>query len=142
MSSSHQSCTLSPQLPSPDLAAIAAMLTEAAQALLNLSNPPKAEGEPEEEPTPTDEIRCYRFSPLAIRCEQELFEDQEAGSLREVLFNASSSVTAFTALLEQIDAEAELEGVVVHILARELKRVENLLFKIQDAYSTVELVDA
>lgn len=118
------------------------MLNEAAIALLNLSSPPEAEEEPKEETTTKDEIRCYRFSPLAIRCEQELFKDQEAESLREVLFNASSSVTAFTALLEQIDAEAELEGVVVHILARELKRVENLLFKIQDAYSTVELVEA
>jgi len=139
---SEKSFQSSPNPCQPDFTAIAAMLNEAAQALLNLSNPPEAEGEPEDEPTSTDEIRCYRFSPLAIRCEQELFEDQEAESLREVLFNASSSVTAFTALLEQIDAEAELEGVVVHILARELKRVENLLFKIQDAYSTVELVEA
>lgn len=132
----------SPSLQSPDLTAIAAMLNEAAQALLNLSDPLKAEDEPEEEAIPQDEIRCYRFSPLAVRCEQELFEDQGAENLREVLFNASSSVIAFTALLEQIDAGAELEGVVVHILARELKRVENLLFKIQDAYSTVELVEA
>lgn len=131
-----------PNSPSQDFTAIATMLTEAAQALLNLSGPAKAEGEPEEEAVPQDEIRCYRFSPLAIRSEQELFEDQEAESLREVLFNASSSITAFTALLELMDAEAELEGVVVHILARELKRVENLLFKIQDTYSTVELVEA
>lgn len=142
MSNSQQPSSLSPPSQSPDLTAIAAMLNEAAQVLLNLSNPPEVEDEPEEESSSKDEIRCYRFSPLAIRCEQELFEDQEAESLREVLFNASSSVTVFTALLEQIDAEAELEGVVVHILARELKRVENLLFKIQDAYSTVELVEA
>lgn len=142
MSNSQQPNSLSSLSQPTDLIAIASMLNDAAQALLNLSNPPEAEKEPEEETTPQDEIRCYRFSPLAIRCEQELFEDQEAESLREVLFNASSSVTAFTALLELMDAEAELEGVVVHILARELKRVENLLFKIQDTYSTVELVYA
>ena len=140
MSNSRQPNPSSSQSSSPDLAAIAAMLNEAAQAVLSLINRPEPEGEPEEEATPQDEIRCYRFSPLAVRCERELFEAQYAENLREVLYNASSSITAFTALLEQIDAEAELEGVVVHILARELKRVENLLFKIQDAYSTVELV--
>ena len=41
-----------------------------------------------------------------------------------------------------MDAEAEIDGAVIHILARELKRVEDLLFKIQDTYSTVELVEA
>ena len=142
MFSSQPSSSVSSQHRSPDLTAIAAMLTEASQALLNFGKVPKTEDAPEVEASPQDEIRCYRFSPLAVRCEQELFEAQGAESLRELLFDASSSVTAFTALLEQIDAEAELEGVVVHILARELRRVENLLFKIQDAYSTVEPIDA
>lgn len=130
------------QPPSPDLIAIAAMLNEAAQALRAVGRPFEAEKEPEKETAARDEIRCYRFSPLAICCEQELFEDQGAENLQEVLFNACSSLTAFTALLERIDPEAELDGVVLHLLARELKRVGDLLFKIQDAYSTVELVDA
>jgi len=130
-----------PSSPSPDLTAIAAMLNEAAQALLNVSRPSEA-ADVAEEARSGDEIRCYRFSPLAIRGEQELFDEQGAEDLREILSNAASSIMAFTVLLERIDAEAELEGVVVHILARELKRVENLLFKIQDTYSTVEQVQA
>ena len=40
--------------------------------------------------------------------------------------------------MEHVEAEAAIDGVVVHILARELKRTENLIFRIQDAYSTVE----
>ena len=129
-------------LSTPDLTAIIAMLNGAVQALRSLNCPTETEDIPDEKIEPTDEIRCYRFSPLAVRCEQELFADQQAKSLKELFFKASSSVTAFAALLEHIDAEAEVEGAVIHILARELRRVENLLFKIQDAYSTVELVKA
>lgn len=126
----------------PDLTAIIDMLNEAVQALRHLNCPPEPEDLSEEQVVPADEIRCYRFSPLAVRGEQELFADQQAKSMRELFFKASSSVTAFAALLEHIDAEAEVEGVVIHILARELRRVEDLLFRIQDTYSTVELVEA
>ncbi len=125
-----------------DLTAVAALLTEAAHGLLTLSKPPEVKDELEKETAPKDAIRCYRFPPLAIRCERELFEEQGAKNLQEVLFNASSSLKAFTALLEKIDAEAKLEGVVAHILARELRRVEDLLFRLEDAYSSVEPVEA
>ncbi|MFT4301345.1 MAG: glycosyl transferase [Desulfovibrio sp.] len=130
------------QPPTPDLSAIIAMLTDAVQALRNVSCPSEPEELPDKEIVPADEIRCYRFSPLAVRCEQELFAEQQAKNLHDLFFKASSSITAFTALLEHIDAEAEVEGVVIHILARELRRVEDLLFKIQDTYSTVEPVEA
>ncbi len=130
------------QSPTPDLAAIIATLTEAVQALHNVSCPSETKELPDKEIVSADEIRCYRFSPLAVRCEQELFAEQQAKNLHELFFKASSSVTAFSSLLEHIDAEAEVEGVVIHILARELRRVEDLLFRIQDTYSTVELVEA
>lgn len=130
------------QPPAPDLPAIIAMLNDAMQALHNVSCPSEAKELPDKEIVPADEIRCYRFSPLALRCEQELFAEQQAKNLHELFFKASSSVTAFASLLEHIDAEAEVEGVVIHILARELRRVEDLLFKIQDTYSTVEPVEA
>lgn len=92
--------------------------------------------------TPQGEIRCYRFSPVAVRCEKTLLEEQEAADLRELLANASLSINAFTTLMELMDAEAKVDGVVIHILARELKRIDNMLFKLQDAYSTVEPVEA
>ncbi|WP_308775972.1 glycosyl transferase [uncultured Bilophila sp.] len=97
---------------------------------------------PHAAPPPQDEIRCYRFSPVAVRCEKALLEEQEAADLRELLANASLSINAFTTLMELMDAEAKVDGVVIHILARELKRIDNMLFKLQDAYSTVEPVEA
>lgn len=131
----------SPTSPSPDLASIAAMLQEAAQALLR-SGVPREKPSLELEDQPQEEIRCYRFSPLAQRCEKQLLEEQNAEGLRELLFIASLSVNAFTSLIELMDIEAQVDGVVMHILARELQRIGTLLFKIQDAYSTVELVEA
>lgn len=127
---------------SPDLQAVAAMLTEAAQALLHSGKAAESAAAQENKPGSKNEIRCYRFSPLAIRMEQELLAARGAENLQGLLFEASSSLTAFTALLETMDEEAALEGFAVHILARELKRVENLLVKIQDVYSTVEPVEA
>lgn len=88
------------------------------------------------------EIRCYHFSPVAVRCEKALLEEQQAANLRELLANASLSINAFATLMELMDAEAKVDGVEIHILARELKRIDNMLFKLQDAYSTVEPVEA
>ena len=127
---------------SADLAAIAATLNEAAQTLPRLNSPPSVKHEAKQPAPRREEVRCYRFPALAIQCEQELFKDQGVETLQEVLFNASSSIKAFAALLEEIDADAHLEGMALHMMGRELNRVGKVLFKIQDAYSTVELVKA
>ncbi len=89
-----------------------------------------------------EEIRHYRFPPLAVRCEKELLEAENAEEMRELLFRAFSSLETFADLLELMNPEAKVEGVVMHTLARELRRIGRLVFKIQDAYSTVELVEA
>ena len=89
-----------------------------------------------------EEIRHYRFPPLAVRCEKELLEAEDAEEMRELLFRAFSSLETFADLLELMNPEAKVEGVVMHTLARELRRIGRLVFKIQDAYSTVELVEA
>ena len=102
----------------------------------------------EEHPAPAkveriqEEIRHYRFPPLAVRCEKELLEAEHAEEMRELLFRAFSSLETFADLLELMNPEAKVEGVVMHTLARELRRIGRLVFKIQDAYSTVELVEA
>ncbi len=102
----------------------------------------------EEHPAPAkveriqEEIRHYRFPPLAVRCEKELLEAEDAEEMRELLFRALSSLETFADLLELMNPEAKVEGVVMHTLARELRRIGRLVFKIQDAYSTVELVEA
>ena len=69
-------------------------------------------------------------------------EAEDAEEMRELLFRAFSSLETFADLLELMNPEAKVEGVVMHTLARELRRIGRLVFKIQDAYSTVELVEA
>ena len=87
-------------------------------------------------PHPEGEIRRYSFPALAIRCERELLEVQQAEDMKEILSNVSASVDAFASLMELMDA------VIIHILGRELQRIGKILFKMQDTYSTVELVGA
>ena len=93
-------------------------------------------------PHPKGEIRRYSFPALAIRCERELLEAQQAEDMKEILSNVSASVDAFASLMELMDAEANVDGVIIHILGRELQRIGKILFKMQDTYSTVELVGA
>ena len=93
-------------------------------------------------PHPEGEIRRYSFPALAIRCERELLEVQQAEDMKEILSNVSASVDAFASLMELMDAEAKVDGVIIHILGRELQRIGKILFKMQDTYSTVELVGA
>lgn len=55
----------------------------------------------EEHPAPAkveriqEEIRHYRFPPLAVRCEKELLEAEDAEEMRELLFRALSSLETF-----------------------------------------------
>ena len=93
-------------------------------------------------PHPKGEIRRYSFPALAIRCERELLEAQQAEDMKEILSNVSASVDAFASLMELMDAEAKVDGVIIHILGRELQRIGKILFKMQDTYSTVALVGA
>ena len=101
--------------PPPDAASLAALLQSAAQALLRSGTSSEEHPAPAKVERIQEEIRHYRFPPLAVRCEKELLEAEDA---------------------------EEMEGVVMHTLARELRRIGRLVFKIQDAYSTVELVEA
>ena len=82
-------------------------------------------------PHPEGEIRRYSFPALGLRCERNA-----------ILSNVSASVDAFASLMELMDAEAKVDGVIIHILGRELQRIGKILFKMQDTYSTVELVGA
>lgn len=86
------------------------------------------------------ETCCYYFPSLAVTCEQELLKKENVNDFKGLLFNACTSISTFTSLLEIVDSEATVEGNVLHLLTEQLKRTENLLFKMQDAYSTIELI--
>ncbi len=148
------SCFAQGTSPNLDFTTLAAMLQSTAEALLSvrlaqLDTCPEDTtsehdkiGESGSYGPDSGEIRNLHFSPLALRQEQELLEEQEVDDFRGLLFNAYTSLVGFTSLMENVEAEAEFDGVVIHILAREFKRTERLLYKMQDAYSTVELVEA
>ena len=70
-------------------------------------------------PHPEGEIRRYSFPALAIRCERELLEVQQAEDMKEILSNVSASVDAFASLMELMDAEAKVDGVIIHFLGDE-----------------------
>lgn len=77
------------------------------------------------------ETRCYYFPSFAVTCEQELLREENVNDFKGLLFNACTSISTFTSLLEIIDSEATVEGNVLYLLKKQLKRTENLLFKIK-----------
>ena len=62
-------------------------------------------------PHPKGEIRRYSFPALAIRCERELLEVQQAEDMKEILSNVSASVDAFASHALYGDAGARLFAV-------------------------------
>lgn len=130
--------------PPPDAASLAALLQSAAQALLRSGKPsrrrtPRAcEGRANPRGNPPLSISSFG---CALR--KELLEEEDAEEMQGIAVQSSSlSLETFADLLELMNPEAKVEGVVMHTLARELRRIGRLVFKIQDAYSTVELVEA
>ena len=91
---------------------------------------------------PEEEIRCYRFDSLALQYEQELLEERDADDFHDLLCSAVDSLEIFVFLLENIDPDVQVEGPTLRLLARELRRINHFVFRIGDAYSTVDLVEA
>lgn len=110
------------QPPSSDLAAIAATLNEAAQALLELARanhaapqgaagagtkPPESVSEP---PASADEIRSYRIPQYILRDERTLLEMTDACELRDVLHKAYDHLHCLATLMKHYDPEENLCG--------------------------------
>lgn len=103
---------------------------------------PASPGDEEENAAPEKgELRCYYLCPFTLRNVNTLLEEEGVDSLQDLLGNIHTSLCGFTLLLENIQPEAELKGFVLHILARELKRIENLLLRVHDAYDTADRID-
>ena len=87
------------------------------------------------------EVHCYYLCPYTLRNVRTLLQEEDASDWQDLLCNIYTSLHGFNTLLENIQPEADLKGFVLHFLARELKRIENLLLSIQDAYGTAERID-
>lgn len=137
----------------PDLAALAEALQAAAHAARAFCRAEALEGEDAAYPTdpagpapalsPEDagETRLYHFSPMTLRHERELLDAYEADDFRGLLFEAHRSLSGLAELMKNIDQEARLDGFAVYSLGRLLERASDLIFRMQDAYSTVELLE-
>ena len=87
------------------------------------------------------ETHCYYLCPFTLRNVNTLLQEEGVNDWPDLLCDAYTSLCGFTSLLENIQPEAEMKGFVLHILARELKRIESLLLRTHDAYSTAERID-
>ena len=142
----------------PNVAALAEKLQETAQALLAFCKGNAAEqAEPAKEATATlsvgeqaeddgnngesGETRCYHFSPMTLRNERALLEKYDVEDFRGLLCEAHISFMGLTELMKNIEPEIKINSTVVYSLGCLLERASNLVFQIQDAYSTLELVE-
>ncbi len=146
-----------------DLAALAEKFHEATQALLafcRAGSPEQAnivdekaaspddadlsddEGDEDESADDQGETRSYYFSPFTLKNERKLLKEYEAEDFRDLLFEAHISLSGMVELMKNIDMETKLNSTVVYSLGCLLERVSLLVFKIQDAYSTMEPIEA
>ena len=148
----------SPSNP-PDLAALAEKFQEATQALLAFcrAGSPEQAAMAEEEAAPDDaalsddedesaddqgETRSYYFSPFTLKNERALLEEYDTDDFRGLLLEAHLSLSGMVELMKNIEMETKLNSTVIYSLGCLLERVSSLVFKIQDAYSTMEPVEA
>lgn len=153
--SSH-ACGPNSQPSSPDIAAIAAMLNEAAQALLELGstrqvaaqdaagagNPP-----PESAPKPAPEqaasayeVRAYRIPRYILRDERKLLEMTGADELLDVLHKAYGHLHCLTILMKQYNPGENLCGFEVNDIADALSLPLRWLGSLISTFSGFELV--
>ena len=138
MSSSQQSCSLSPQPPSPDLAAIAAMLNETSQALISFSvkqTPKKVE-----HTVATGETRCYYLSPAMLKHERELLQRYRVDDFNGLLAEAHTLLAGLVKVMKSTHPDARLRGRSVSSLGSLLEQVSSLLVRMRNVYEKVERI--
>lgn len=124
---------------SPDLAAIAAMLTDAAQALSDYStteSPQKktayATGE--------GEARCYYLSPSVLKHERELLQKYRVEDFNGLLAEAHNLLAGLVKVMKSTHPEARLRGRSVSSLGSLLEQVSSLLVRMRNLYERVERI--
>ncbi len=139
MSSSHRS-NPSSFSPPPDLTAIAATLTEAAQALQSFSSakPPQRK----EQPDAAGETRCYYLSPATLRQERELLQKYRADDFQGLLTETHTLLAGLVKLMMSTHPEARLRGRSVSSLGASLEQVVALLVRMRNVYDKMERISA
>ena len=144
-----------PNPQSPELTAIAAMLNEAAQALLNFDKATKASlpedsAGDEEHSDPIedgykrgvfhDEIRCVRLPYYIVRREYELLQQHKLDKFAHLVNRVYEDLYTTILLMRHIDESTELTGFELRLISEHLSRPLNLLNSICSQLADFELV--
>lgn len=138
MSNPQQSRPSSPQPPSPDLIAIAAMLNEAAQALQVFSGTRSLQMK--EAADSTGETRCYYLPPATLKHERELLQKYRADDFQGLLAEAHALLAGLVKIMRSTHPDARLRGNVVSSLGALLEQVSALLIRMRNVYDKVERI--
>ena len=135
---SKKSFQPSPYSPSPDLTAIAAMLTEAAQALVSFSGTPSTEKA--EHSASTGETRCYYLSPAMVKHEHELLQRYRVDDFNGLIAEAHDLLAGLVKVMKSTHPDARLRGRSVSSLGSLLEQVSSLLVRMRNLYEKVERI--
>mgnify|MGYP003623417093 CR=1 FL=1 len=131
-----------PSSQSPDLTTIAAMLNEAAQALLNFGKAPEADSledsaDDDEHSSPIEggykrgefheEYRCFRLPHFIVRREYELLQQHKQDKFAHLVNRVYEDLYTTILLMRHIDDSTELTGFELHLISENLSRPLGLL---------------
>ena len=155
MSSSQPSSPLPSQYHSPDLTAIAAMLNEAAQALLNFDKALEADSmeelaEDEEHATLIEdgykrgefheEYRCFRLPHFIVRREYELLQQHKQDKFAHLVNRVYENLYTTVLLMRHFDDSTDISGFELHLISENLSRPLGLLNTICSQLADFELI--
>lgn len=123
----------------PDLAAIAATLTEAAQALSDYStteSPQKRAAFATNE----GEARCYYLSPSVLKHERELLQKYRVDDFNGLLAEAHNLLAGLVKVMKSTHPDARLRGRSVSSLGSLLEQVSSLLVRMRNLCERVERI--
>ena len=144
-----------PQSPQPDLTAIAVMLNEATQALLNFG---KAQEESQLEDSAEvekhsdqiedgykrgefhEEYRCFRLPHFIVRREYELLQQHKQDKFAHLVNRVYEDLYTTILLMRHIDDSTELSGFELHLISESLSRPLGLLNTICSQLADFELI--
>lgn len=121
---------------SPDLPAIAAMLTEAAQALIAVSSTPPTQQVAYT--APAGETRCYYLSPSVLKHERELLQKYRVEDFNGLIAEAHTLLAGLVKVMKSTHPDTRLRGRSLSSLGSLLEQVSSLLVRMRNVYEKVE----
>ena len=149
----QHSQSTTPESPPPDFTALAAVLQATIQTIqryhgqaapLELQANEKALPDESDSACSDDpgEIRCYHFSPSVLRHERELLKKYRVKDFRGLITETHTLLVGIVKLMKSAHPETRMNGQIISSLGCLLEQVSILTLRMQNVYTSVELVDA